>query len=129
MSIVETRDFVKRMFPGEQPLVEVVNLKKYFPVRGLIFTRGHVKAVDDISFSIPKGKTLGLVGESGSGKTTVDRLILRLIEPTSGSICFNGRDIVKLSGGELKAFRRKAQIVFQDPYLSLNPRMTLRYNI
>ncbi|MEM2223391.1 MAG: ABC transporter ATP-binding protein [Acidilobaceae archaeon] len=125
MSIVETRDFVKRMFPGEQPLVEVVNLKKYFPVRGLIFTRGYVKAVDDISFSIPKGKTLGLVGESGSGKTTVGRLILRLIEPTSGSICFNGRDIVKLSGGELKAFRRKAQIVFQDPYLSLNPRMTV----
>ncbi|MDM7274649.1 MAG: ABC transporter ATP-binding protein [Thermoprotei archaeon] len=113
------------MFPGEQPLVEVLNLKKYFPVRGLIFTRGYVKAVDGVSFSIPKSKTLGLVGESGSGKTTVGRLILRLIEPTGGSIYFDGRDILKLSGRGLKAFRRRAQIVFQDPYMSLNPRMTV----
>jgi peptide/nickel transport system ATP-binding protein len=116
---------LKSMFPGETPLVEVVRLKKYFPLRGLIFIKGYVKAVDDVSFIIPRGKTVGLVGESGSGKTTVGRLILRLVEPTSGKIYYDGVDITTLSGGSLKQFRRRAQIIFQDPYMSLNPRMTV----
>ena len=114
-----------RFFPGEEPLVLVHHLKKYFPVKGFLFTKGWVRAVDDVTFMVPRGKTLGLVGESGSGKTTVGRLILRLIEPTSGRIFFEGRDVTKLKGRELKRFRRNAQMVFQDPYGSLNPRMTV----
>jgi len=120
-----SRSTVRSMFPGEFPLVEVVRLKKYFPVRGLIFVRGYVKAVDDVSFIIPRGKTLGLVGESGSGKTTVGRLVLKLIEPTSGKIYYDNMDLTKISGKLLKQFRRRAQIIFQDPYMSLNPRMTV----
>lgn len=108
-----------------QPLLVVEDLKKYFPVRGLFFTRGWVRAVDGVTFAIPKGKTLGLVGESGSGKTTVGRLVLRLLKPTSGRIVFDGKDITWLSERKLKWFRRRAQIVFQDPYMSLNPRMTV----
>ena len=108
-----------------QPLIVVEDLKKYFPVRGLFFTRGWVRAVDGVTFAIPKGKTLGLVGESGSGKTTVGRLVLRLLKPTSGRIIFDGKDITWLSERKLKWFRRRAQIVFQDPYMSLNPRMTV----
>jgi len=108
-----------------QPLLVVEDLKKYFPVRGLFFTRGWVRAVDGVTFAIPKGKTLGLVGESGSGKTTVGRLVLRLLKPTSGRIIFDGKDITWLSERKLKWFRRRAQIVFQDPYMSLNPRMTV----
>lgn len=107
------------------PLVEVRNLKKYFPVKGLLRVKGYVKAVDGVSFNIERGTTLGLVGESGSGKTTVGKLILRLLEPTSGSVYYDGRDIFKLKGKDLKEFRRKAQMVFQDPYSSLNPRMTV----
>ncbi len=106
-------------------LVEVINLKKYFPLKGLFFTKGYVKAVDNISFHINKGETFGLVGESGCGKTTVGRLILRLIDPTDGRILFNGKDIMKLTKGELNSFRRDAQIMFQDPYSSLNPRQTV----
>ena len=106
-------------------VVEARNLKKYFPVKGILRTKAWVKAVDGVSFRIERGKTLGLVGESGSGKTTVGKLVIRLLEPTSGEVLFHGRNIYKLKGRELKEFRRKAQMVFQDPYSSLNPRMTV----
>src|SRR5688572_9309004 len=111
-----------------KPLVEIQHLKKYFPVRkGLLQTVvGHVKAVDDVSFAINEGETLGLVGESGCGKTTVGRTLLRLYEPTEGRILFDGRDVTNLSGAPLRALRRDMQIVFQDPFSSLNPRMTVK---
>ncbi|HET7082868.1 MAG TPA: oligopeptide/dipeptide ABC transporter ATP-binding protein [Candidatus Limnocylindria bacterium] len=112
---------------GEHPLVQVEHLAEFFPITGGIFQRkvGEVKAVDDVSFAIRRGETLGLVGESGCGKTTVGRLLLRLIEPTAGRILFGGRegvDLTKLSGRDLKPFRRRMQIIFQDPYASLDPR-------
>jgi peptide/nickel transport system ATP-binding protein len=112
-------------------LLEVRNLKKYFPVRRGVLRRvvAHVKAVDGISFFIRQGETLGLVGESGCGKTTAGRTILRLIDPTDGSILFRNNgdavDIAKLSNRALKPLRRQMQIIFQDPYSSLNPRMTI----
>lgn len=108
-------------------LIEIKNLKKYFPIKKGVFpkTIGNVKAVDDVSFTIKKGETLGLVGESGCGKTTVGRSILRLIEPTAGEIIFQGKDITNISSQELKTYRKKMQIIFQDPYSSLNPRITV----
>jgi oligopeptide/dipeptide ABC transporter ATP-binding protein len=108
-------------------ILDVKNLKKYFPVTAGIFSRvvGNVKAVDNVSFYLNEGETLGVVGESGCGKTTVGRAILRLIEPTEGEIRFKGRDVMKLKGDELRKFRRNMQIIFQDPYSSLNPRKTI----
>ena len=109
---------------GEAPLVEVRDLVKHFPVTGGLLQRtiGQVRAVDGVSFSIRRGETLGLVGESGCGKTTVGRLLLRLIDPTSGTILFDGADITTLRGAALKPYRRRMQIIFQDPYASLDPR-------
>ncbi|MDP8237454.1 MAG: dipeptide ABC transporter ATP-binding protein [Candidatus Hatepunaea meridiana] len=108
-------------------LLTVVGLKKYFPIRKGLFGKiaGQVKAVDDVSFSVRAGKTLGLVGESGCGKTTTGRSIIRLIEPTAGSIVFDGQGVRDLSGTALQTMRRRMQIVFQDPYSSLNPRITV----
>src|SRR4051794_12369432 len=111
---------------GTPPLLEVTDLVKHYPVRSGILRRraGTVHAVDGVSFSLGSGETLGLVGESGCGKSTVARSVLRLVEPTSGRIRLNGRDITHLGKSELRTHRRSMQIVFQDPFASLNPRMT-----
>jgi oligopeptide/dipeptide ABC transporter ATP-binding protein len=110
-----------------QNIVEVKNLVKYFPVRAGLLQRvvNHVKAVDDVSFAVRKGETLGMVGESGCGKTTIGRSMLRLVEPTSGAVEYEGRDILSLRGRELKDVRRHMQIIFQDPYASLDPRVPI----
>ena len=110
-----------------QPLLSVHNLRKEFPIRKGVFARqvGSVKAVNDVSFDVARGETLGVVGESGCGKTTTGRAILRLIEPTSGEVRFEGRDVRSMGTSELRALRREMQIIFQDPVSSLNPRMTI----
>jgi oligopeptide transport system ATP-binding protein len=113
---------------GRQSLLEVRNLRKYFPItRGTVFQRHHgdVKAVDGVSLSIRRGETLGLVGESGCGKSTTGRTILQLERPTSGEVVFDGQDLTRLKGEELRLMRRHFQMIFQDPYASLNPRMTV----
>jgi len=113
--------------PREDVLLEVNNLRKYFPIRGGIFSRvvANVKAVEDVSFKVQRGEVVGLVGESGSGKTTVGRSILRLIEPTAGEVKFDGVDITKLNKATMREYRKRMQIIFQDPFASLNPRMSV----
>jgi oligopeptide transport system ATP-binding protein len=115
------------MVATESPLLRVSNLRTWFPIRRGVFSRvrGHVRAVDGVDFSVRRGKTLGLVGESGSGKTTVGRTLLRLIPRTSGAVVFDGQDVMAMGRGELRRLRRRMQIVFQDPFGSLNPRMTV----
>jgi oligopeptide transport system ATP-binding protein len=110
------------------PLIEVKNLKTWFPVKSGILQRtsAHVRAVDDVSFAIPKGKTLALVGESGCGKTTVGKTILRLIKATGGEVCYEGKNLLQLSEKDLFPYRKKLQIIFQDPANSLNPRMLVK---
>jgi oligopeptide transport system ATP-binding protein len=112
---------------SSKPLLEVENLTKHFPVKSGLFGRqaGAVKAVDGVSFTLRRGETLALVGESGCGKSTTGRLVLRLIEATAGRVSIDGTDIVSLSKQELRSLRRRMQIVFQDPFASLNPRMTI----
>ncbi|MBK9040499.1 MAG: ABC transporter ATP-binding protein [Bdellovibrionales bacterium] len=127
---VATLNHIKEVRPltKDNPvLLEIKNLKKYFPLKKGIFGSilSSIHAVDDVSLTVRKGRTLGLVGESGCGKTTLGRALLRLVEPTSGEIIYNGVDITKLGRNEMRAMRRKMQIIFQDPYASLNPRMTI----
>src|SRR5262245_21724858 len=115
--------------PNHQPMLEVDNLVKHFPIRSGVFserTVGEVKAVDGVSINVYKGQTVALVGESGCGKSTTARAILRRLEPTSGRIALDGVDITALGKDRLRKARRDMQIVFQDPYASLNPRMTVR---
>src|SRR5438105_7242312 len=117
---------------GTKTLVDVRDLKMYFPLtRGIILQRviGYVRAVDGVSFTIERGKTLGLVGESGSGKTTIGRTIIRLYKPTEGQIIFDDQDLAKLNGEDLRQMRRRVQMIFQDPYASLNSRFTIGYLI
>ncbi len=112
---------------SQEPILKVEHLKTWYPLRKGVFGRtyGHIKSVDDVSFEVYPGETLGLVGESGCGKTTLGRSILRLVEPTSGNVIFQGEDITKINNKELREYRKRAQIIFQDPYSSLNPRICI----
>ena len=121
------RDKQQKALFAQEPLLQIKNLKTYFPIRNGFFggITDYVKAVDDVSFDVYPGETLGLVGESGCGKTTTGRTILRLNEPTAGQMIYKGKDIAAFSEQELREFRKEVQIIFQDPYSSLNPRMTI----
>jgi len=112
---------------SKEPILRVVNLKKYFPIKAGVFSRvvSHIKAVDGVSFSIREGETFGLVGESGCGKSTLGRTILKLLEPNGGEVFYKGEEIFKMQPDKLRSLRREFQIIFQDPYGSLNPRMTV----
>ncbi|WP_108670054.1 ABC transporter ATP-binding protein [Peribacillus acanthi] len=123
MSVTEVKDKNSSGNKSSEKLLEVKNLKTYYPVKGGFLRKviGMVKAVDDISFEINKGETLGLVGESGCGKSTAGRTLLRLLKPTDGTILFDGKDITKIGGSTLRNIRKDIQMVFQDPYASLNP--------
>jgi oligopeptide transport system ATP-binding protein len=129
--VTEDKDATKTASKVEglgQTLVSVKDLKMYFPVTsGLIFQHkvADVKAVDGVSFDIKRGETLGLVGESGCGKSTTGRAVLQLYHPTAGSVEFGGQDLTKVHSGELRRYRRRMQMIFQDPYASLNPRMSV----
>ena len=123
----ETAPAAPRPAPNDDTLLEINNLKMYFPVTsGMLFQRtvAYVKAVDDVTFAVRRGETLGLVGESGCGKTTTGRCILQLYKPTSGQVIFEGQDLTQLGTKQMRAMRREMQVIFQDPYSSLNPRMT-----
>lgn len=128
--MTEVTQLVEAEVPSKKEvLLQVQNLVKYFPItHGIIFQRhtGDVHAVDDVSFDVKAGQTLGLVGESGCGKSTTGRTLLQLYKPTSGHVYFHGRDLVGMPRGELRKTRRKLQMIFQDPYASLNPRMTVK---
>ena len=121
----EEREKQHELLYSQEPILKVENLRTWYPLRKGVFGRtyDYIKSVDDVSFDVYPGETLGLVGESGCGKTTLGRSILRLVEPTSGKVIFEGRDITKLNNKELREYRKQAQIVFQDPYSSLNPRI------
>jgi peptide/nickel transport system ATP-binding protein len=121
----EEREKQHELLYSQEPILKVENLRTWYPLRKGVFGRtyDYIKSVDDVSFDVYPGETLGLVGESGCGKTTLGRSILRLVEPTSGNVIFEGRDITKLNNKDLREYRKQAQIVFQDPYSSLNPRI------
>lgn len=126
--MIEVDEIRPDFVPDDEAILRVREIKTYFPIKqGILFKRvvGHVKAVDGVSFNLRRGETLGLVGESGCGKSTLARTLLRLIEPTSGEAFFEDRDLFAMGASELRALRRKIQIIFQDPYASLNPRMTV----
>jgi oligopeptide transport system ATP-binding protein len=127
MSGLPITEAVTREPATSEPLLRVTHLKKYFSVKGGLLSRevGRVHAVDDVSFAVKRGETLGLVGESGCGKSTTARCVMRLIEPSEGEIIFDGQNVLNLGGDDLRAMRRNIQIVFQDPFASLNPRMTV----
>ena len=123
----ESRKKQHELLYSQEPILKVENLKTWYPLRKGVFGRtyDYVKSVDDVSFDVYPGETLGLVGESGCGKTTLGRSILRLVEPTSGSVIFEGKDVSKMSDKDLREYRKEAQIIFQDPYSSLNPRISI----
>ncbi len=123
----EERTLAQKKLYAQQPILQVKNIKTYFPLQTNIFGKplSYVQAVDDVSFNVYPGETLGLVGESGCGKTTLGRTILRLIEPTSGELIFDGKSLTMLNSMEMRAIRKELQIIFQDPYSSLNPRITI----
>ena len=126
VSDTERKEKQKKLF-AKEPVLRLQNLKTYFPIRNGFFggISNYVKAVNDVTFDVYPGETLGLVGESGCGKTTIGRTILRLEEPTEGAMIYKGQDIAKMNADELRSFRKEVQIIFQDPYSSLNPRMTI----
>lgn len=128
-NVISTETFAQKQaaFATQEDLLKIEGLKTYFPLRGSFFSteKNYVKAVDEVSFSLKKGETLGLVGESGCGKTTLGRSILRLIEPTAGSIYYKGKNLATLSSQEMRHLRKEMQIIFQDPYSSLNPKMRI----
>lgn len=126
-AIAKNQVRMDKLPPMGEMLLDVRNLRKYFPIRGGLLSRvvANVQAVNDVSFGIKRGEVVGLVGESGSGKTTVGRSVLRLIEPSGGEVVFNGVDVTKLNKSQMRDYRREMQIIFQDPFASLNPRMTV----